>query len=53
MVSTLKIKSAIGDDNIERFHRDSKIVEIYEGNKEVAKLVIARALLGIYSKRLN
>jgi len=38
----------IGDYNIERFYRDSKIVEIYEGTKEIEKLVIARALLGRY-----
>src|SRR4030066_244722 len=38
----------IGDYNIERFYRDSKIVEIYEGTKEIEKLVIARALLGKY-----
>ncbi len=36
----------IGDYNIERFYRDSKIVEIYEGTKEIEKMVIARALLG-------
>lgn len=38
----------IGDYNIERFYRDSKIVEIYEGTKEIEKIVIARALLGRY-----
>ena len=38
----------IGDYNIERFYRDSKIVEIYEGTKEVEKTVVARALLGRY-----
>jgi len=38
----------IGDYNIERFYRDCKIVEIYEGTKEIEKLVIARALLGKY-----
>ncbi len=36
----------IGDYNIERFYRDSKIVEIYEGTKEVEKIVVARTLLG-------
>jgi alkylation response protein AidB-like acyl-CoA dehydrogenase len=36
----------IGDYNIERFFRDSKIVEIYEGTKEIEKMIIARALLG-------
>ncbi|NIQ39907.1 MAG: acyl-CoA dehydrogenase [Proteobacteria bacterium] len=38
----------IGDYNIERFYRDSKIVEIYEGTKEVEKIIIARRLLGKY-----
>jgi alkylation response protein AidB-like acyl-CoA dehydrogenase len=38
----------IGDYNIERFYRDSKIVEIYEGTKEIEKMIIARALLGKY-----
>jgi len=38
----------MGDYNIERFYRDSKIVEIYEGTKEIEKMIIARALLGKY-----
>jgi len=38
----------IGDYNIERFYRDAKIVEIYEGTKEIEKIIIARALLGKY-----
>jgi alkylation response protein AidB-like acyl-CoA dehydrogenase len=38
----------IGDYKIERFYRDAKIVEIYEGTKEIEKLVIARTLLGKY-----
>ena len=36
----------IGDHDIERFYRDSKIVEIYEGTKEIEMIIIARALLG-------
>ncbi len=36
----------IGDYDIERFYRDAKIVEIYEGTKEIEKLVIARSILG-------
>ncbi len=31
---------------VERFYRDAKICEIYEGTKEIHKLIIARALLG-------
>ncbi|HUL31185.1 MAG TPA: acyl-CoA dehydrogenase family protein [Thermodesulfobacteriota bacterium] len=38
----------IGDYDIERFYRDSKIVEIYEGTKEIEKTIIARELLGKY-----
>jgi len=38
----------IGDYNIERFYRDCKIVEIYEGTKEIEKTIIARELLGRY-----
>ena len=38
----------IGDYDIERFYRDSKIVEIYEGTKEIEKIIIARGLLGKY-----
>jgi acyl-CoA dehydrogenase len=35
----------ISDYDVERFYRDAKIVEIYEGSKEVEKVVIARELL--------
>jgi alkylation response protein AidB-like acyl-CoA dehydrogenase len=38
----------IGDYDIERFYRDSKIVEIYEGTKEIEKIIIARHVLGKY-----
>ena len=31
---------------VERFYRDAKITELYEGTSEVQKLIIARALLG-------
>ncbi len=36
----------IADYDIERFYRDAKIVEIYEGTKEIEKNTIARELLG-------
>ena len=36
----------MGDYDIERFYRDAKIVEIYEGTKEIEKLIIARSILG-------
>jgi acyl-CoA dehydrogenase len=35
----------LGEYDISRFYRDAKIVEIYEGTKEIEKLVIARQLL--------
>ncbi len=36
----------IGDYPAERFYRDAKIMELYEGTKEIQKLVIARRLIG-------
>ena len=35
----------LGEYNVERFYRDSKIIEIYEGTKEIEKLIIAGVLL--------
>jgi acyl-CoA dehydrogenase len=32
--------------DVERFLRDAKIIEIYEGTKEIEKLIIAKTLLG-------
>lgn len=34
--------------DVERFYRDAKIVEIYEGAKEIEKITIAREILGQY-----
>lgn len=36
----------LNEYDIARFYRDSKIVEIYEGTKEIEKVVIANDLLG-------
>ena len=35
----------MGDYDVERFYRDAKIIDIYEGTKEIEKLIISRALL--------
>lgn len=34
------------DFNVERYYRDAKITEIYEGTSEIQRLVIARNLIG-------
>jgi alkylation response protein AidB-like acyl-CoA dehydrogenase len=39
----------IRDFPVERYFRDAKITEIYEGTNEIQRLVIARKLLGIKS----
>jgi alkylation response protein AidB-like acyl-CoA dehydrogenase len=31
---------------VERFYRDAKITEIYEGTSEIQQIIIARSLLG-------
>src|SRR5216110_3457868 len=31
---------------VERYYRDAKVTEIYEGTSEIQRLVIARAILG-------
>jgi acyl-CoA dehydrogenase len=36
----------MGEYDVERFYRDAKIIEIYEGTKEIEKIIISRALLG-------
>ena len=38
----------INDNDIERFYRGAKVLEIYEGTKEIEKIVIARRVLGRY-----
>ncbi len=34
------------DHDIERFYRAAKVLEIYEGTKEIEKIIIARRILG-------
>jgi acyl-CoA dehydrogenase len=36
----------MAEGDVERFYRDAKIVEIYEGAKEIEKITIAREVLG-------
>jgi alkylation response protein AidB-like acyl-CoA dehydrogenase len=36
----------IAEYGVEHFYRDAKIVEIYEGTREIEKLTIAREVLG-------
>jgi alkylation response protein AidB-like acyl-CoA dehydrogenase len=36
----------IDEYKVQRIFRDSKILEIYEGTKEIEKIIIARILLG-------
>ncbi len=36
----------VNDFDVERFYRDAKITQIYEGTTEIQKNIIARELLG-------
>ena len=36
----------MGEYDVGGFYRDPKIIEIYEGTKEIEKIIIARSILG-------
>jgi len=38
----------INDHDVERFYRCAKVLELYEGTKEIEKIIIARRVLGRY-----
>jgi len=35
---------------VERYYRDAKVTEIYEGTSEIQRLVIARSILGLHQR---
>jgi len=46
----LQIHGAYGymdEYKVQRLYRDAKVLEIYEGTKEIEKTIVARALLGL------
>jgi hypothetical protein len=43
------LETVLGPNPIERFFRDSKVFEIYEGTSEIHQLIISRRLMGSWS----
>ena len=41
------------DELLEKWARDSKILDIFEGTQQIQKLIIARRVLGLASKELK
>ena len=41
------------DELLEKWARDSKILDIFEGTQQIQQLVIARRILGLSSKELK
>jgi alkylation response protein AidB-like acyl-CoA dehydrogenase len=44
-IQTLGGYGYLGDYRVERYHRDAKITEIYEGTSEIQKLTVLKYLL--------
>ena len=49
LVGILGLEAAAGPNPLERFFRDSKAFEIYEGTSEIHQLIISRRLMGSWS----
>jgi alkylation response protein AidB-like acyl-CoA dehydrogenase len=47
-IQTLGAYGYMGEYRVERYHRDAKITEIYEGTSEIQKLTVLRYLLRKY-----
>jgi hypothetical protein len=49
LVGILGAEAVSGSNPIERFFRDSKVFEIYEGTSEIHQLIISRRLMGSWN----
>jgi acyl-CoA dehydrogenase len=52
----VELAGALGygeDELLEKWARDSKILDIFEGTQQIQQLIIARRLLGLSSKELK
>jgi alkylation response protein AidB-like acyl-CoA dehydrogenase len=49
-VQVLGGRGYMKDHPVERYYRDARVTEIYEGTSEIQKLVIARGILKEYAK---
>lgn len=44
-IQILGSRGLLAEHNVERYYRDARIVQIYEGTSEIQRLLIARSLL--------